>query len=170
MKGTFRRARLGRLLLVAAMLVAAALVGAGTASADGTTVSTTTPMTFSDVNPCTMEAFVGTGNFHFLETGSVSLDGKVHWHSVYDLNGMQATTVTGKKYTVKVDELQTYGFDSDLAPYHVTQDWDVHFIRQGEDGNFVLGDDFHSHILAHTTINANGVVTVDDYSENTYCN
>jgi hypothetical protein len=170
MQGTFRRARLGRLLVVAVTLAAAALIGASRASAD-LTVTTNTPFTFSDVNPCTMEPFAGTGNFHFVESANLSAGGTAMWHSVADLNGLQATTLTGKKYVVKDDEIQTIVFDTpDTAPYHETIQWDVHFIRQGEDGSFILGDDFYSHILAHATVNANGVVTVDDYSESTSCN
>lgn len=45
----------------------------------------------------------------------------------------------------------------------------VQFIRVGEGGTYVVGDDFYEHYLAHATVNANGIVTVDDFSDEVRC-
>jgi hypothetical protein len=65
---------------------------------------------------------------------------------------------------------QSYEFDSlDLAPFHTTFEFMVQFIRVGEGGTYVVGDDFYEHYLAHATVNANGIVTVDDFSDEVRC-
>ena len=40
-----------------------------------------------------------------------------------------------------------------------TFDITAHFIRQGEDGTLILGDDFYEYMRTHITANANGMVT-----------
>jgi hypothetical protein len=48
-------------------------------------------------------------------------------------------------------------------------EFDELFVRVGEDGSYVLGDDFYEHFLAHVTVNADGVVTVDDLTVDARC-
>ena len=45
----------------------------------------------------------------------------------------------------------------------------IQFIRFGEDGTYLIGDDFYEHFLYHATVNANGIVTVDDLTVETRC-
>ena len=48
----------------------------------------------------------------------------------------------------------------------------IQFVRAGEDGVPLVpgeGDDFYMHILAHSTVNANGIVTVQDVTANVRC-
>ena len=91
-----------------------------------------------------------------------------HLHA--DLAGLHAMTVTGKKYEVPSSFNQSYEVDSfDVAPFHTTLEFLVQYIRVGEDGYFFVGDDFYEHYLAHATVNANGTLTVDDFSDDTRC-
>lgn len=179
MTGTFPRRRLGRLLfgaatsLLAPMAVLAAavavLVGAPSAAAE-TAVATANPFAFGGDNPCTAEAFSGTGTLHMLVGGTLSADGTAQSHVEANLQGLKATTLLGKKYVVVDTSNQTIVFDTpDLMPYHEKLEWTVQFVRQGEDGSLISGDDFYEHFLAHVTVNANGVVTVDDFTDDAHC-
>jgi hypothetical protein len=40
-----------------------------------------------------------------------------------------------------------------------TFDMTAHYVRLGEDGTFVLGDDFYESMRSHITTNAQGMVT-----------
>jgi hypothetical protein len=79
---------------------------------------------------------------------------------------MEEFAGTGKLHMVVTSNLS---FDSDMAPSHTTLEFMVQFIRVGEGGTFIVGDDFFEHFLAHATVNANGVVTVDDFTDDTRC-
>ena len=57
----------------------------------------------------------------------------------------------------------------DAAPFHITLESLAQFIRAGEDATLMPGDDFFEHFLAHATVNANGIVTVDDFTYDTRC-
>jgi hypothetical protein len=146
------------------------VVPATDVSAD-TAVSTTTPFPFSDVNPCTAEYFEGNGSLHFLISGNLSTDGMAQSHVEANFQGLQAVTIPGgKKYVVPDSSSQTFVLDAtDAAPFHVTWESLVEFIRQGEDGTYIAGDDFYEHFLAHATVNANDTVTVDDFSYDARC-
>jgi len=155
-------------VLAALVLGLGALITTGGASA-GPGTSTTTPFAFSDTNPCTLEPFAGTGNLHVLISDNLSSSGNVQFHIEANFSGLQATTVTGKKYTVIDQEDQSDTFDSDGMPAHETVEHTVQFIRSGEDGALLTGDDFYEHFLAHITANANGTVTVNDFAVNSTC-
>jgi hypothetical protein len=91
-----------------------------------------------------------------------------HWEA--NLQGMKATTIMGKNYVVVDTSNYTLAFDStDLMPFHEKLEWIVQFVRQGEDGSLISGDDFYEHILAYATVNANGVVTVEDFTDDQRC-
>jgi hypothetical protein len=179
MTGTLPRRRLGRLLSgAAAFLLAptailaaavAVLVGAPSAAAE-TAVTTISPFTFAGDNPCTGEAFSGTGALHMLVGGTLSGGGTAQSHTEANLQGLKATTLLGKKYVVVDTSNHTIVFDTpDLMPFHEELEWTVQFVRQAEDGSLIMGDDFYEHILAHVTVNANGVVTVDDFTDDQRC-
>jgi hypothetical protein len=146
------------------------LVTASGASAD-TAVSTTTPIFFDGLNPCTDEYFAGNGNLRLLVSGNLSTGGMAQSHIEANLQGLQAVTIPGgKKYVVPDTSSQTLVLDTtDVAPFHETFEFLVQFIRQGEDGTFIMGDDFYEHFLFHATVNANGTVTVNDFSDDSRC-
>ena len=138
----------------------------------GTAVATTVPLTFTDTNICVTpaEVFTGMGELHMLVSSNLSPSGMAQSHLHADLAGLHATTVTGKKYEVPSSFNQSYEVDSfDAAPFHTTLEFLVQYIRVGEDSTYVLGDDFYEHYLAHATVNANGTLAVDDFSDDTRC-
>jgi hypothetical protein len=139
------------------------LIGTTGATA-GPTFSTTTPFPFDGTNDCVVPAenFTGTGNLHFLISSN---------HLEVSLSGVQAVTITGQKYVVVDEEGPTIVFDTaDLAPFHETLEFTLQFVRAGESGvPLTTGDDFYEHFLAHATVNANGIVTVDDSKNDTLC-
>jgi hypothetical protein len=134
-------------------------------------VSTTVPFMFSVANPCTAEDLLVSGNLHFLVSGTLSASGMAQSHLQTSLQGAQATGIlTGARYQVPLSETDSDELDTtDAAPFNVTQERIVQFVRVGEDGTFVFGDDFYEHFLVHATVNANGVVTVDDFTTDTRC-
>jgi hypothetical protein len=151
------------------LVLGAVLIGPTGASA-GPGISTTMPVLFGGTNPCTGEAFSGTGNQHFLITDNLSSSGMVQFHIEATMSGLQAVTTSDKKYVVVSQENQTNTFDStDVGPAHETVEHTVQFVRSGEDGTLLWGDDFYEHFLAHITANANGVVTVQDVTTETRC-
>jgi len=137
-----------------------------------TVVSTTSPFTFTGTNDCVIPAedFIGTGGAHVVITGNLSAGGMAQSHIQVNFQGMRATTMSGKKYQVPDAETQSLEFDTaDLAPFHETFEQMLQFVRAGEDGTYLVGDDFYMHFLAHATVNANGVVTVQDVTLNARC-
>jgi hypothetical protein len=146
------------------VLVVVALLALGvTGEASAITFSHDTPVTYGGVNMCTGEAFMGTGTVHFLMNDSLSANGMI----THDLNvrfdGLQAFTPTGKKYVVQDVFYDHFVFTS---ADEETTDITAHFIRVGEDGSFVLGDDFYEYMRTHITANANGQITALTVSTN----
>jgi len=149
--------------VVAAILaVAGALIGA-TGAAAGPAVSTTTPITYAGTNLCTGEAFTGTGSVHFLSSENLSNSGVLQSNLDVKIDGLQAVaTLTGKKYVVQDVFDQSFVFSkASEETFNIT----AHFVRVGEDGTFILGDDFYEYFRAHITANANGQVTAFDVRE-----
>jgi len=137
-----------------------------------TAVQTTAPFTFNGINGCVFpaEEFMGSGGLHLVVSSNLSASGMVQSHVKMNFQGMQAVTATGKKYQVPDSETNSYELDFfDPAPFHYTWEVMAQFIRVGDSGTIFGGDDFFEHILAHATVNANGVVTVDDISNDTGC-
>ena len=158
-------------VLAALVLGGCALIVATGATA-GSAFSTTTPFTFGGTNPCTGDVYTGNGNLHLLFSENESNSGQIQFHIEANFAGLQAVTtfpVAGKKYVVIDQEDQTDTFDSDGAPAHETVESTVQFIRSGEDGTLLPGDDFYEHFLSRITANANGVVTVQDVKTDTRC-
>jgi hypothetical protein len=156
-------------VLAALVLGIGALIWAAGAAA-GPAVSTTTPFAYSAMNPCTGEPFTGTGTLHLLVSENVSDSGMLQHHFEARLDGLQAVTVTGKRYVVQDTYADSFGFDTtDGAPAHETFEITAHFVRQGEDGGFIFGDDFYERLFAHITANANGDVTALKVDTETTC-
>jgi len=163
--------RLNNLGTGAAVLALGALALTSAATAD-TPVLTNAPFTFNGTNPCTGDDFVGTGNLHFLISDNLSSSGMVQFHIEVSFSGLQAVTtlpIAGKKYVVIDQENQTDTFDTHGAPAQETVEHTLQFVRSGEDGTFILGDDWYEHFLAHITANANGIVTVQDVTLDAHC-
>jgi len=126
------------------------------------------PVTATFLNPCTGELLTGSGFAHF----RTSFTSTPNFHGSVELNleGFQATTPLGVRYVVPEEISQNFVFDRDFAPEHENFEDMLHLIRQGEDGTFVLGDDFYLRDRTQFTINANGVVTVDNFESTATCN
>jgi hypothetical protein len=132
-----------------------ALIGAPGAAA-GPAVSQTTAVTYPGTNLCTGEPFLGSGNMHFLLSENLSASGALQHHLNVRFDGLQAVTPTGKKYVVQDTFNDEFVFS---AASEETFDMTAHFIRVGEDGTFILGDDFYEYLRTHITANANGMIT-----------
>ena len=161
-----------RPLLVAALASSLLVVFGATTAAASPAVTTRTPLTYPGTNPCVVpaEPFVGTGIFHLLVSGNLSGSGMAQSHLEGNLQGLQAVTITGKKYVVVSSESQTLVLDTaDAAPFVLTWVWTVNYVRVGEDGTLIGADDFYLHFRIHSTVNANGVPTVDRFTIETFC-
>jgi hypothetical protein len=141
-------------------LVACALAAA-TCAAAGPAFSTTSTIAYGGFNMCTGEPFSGTGELHFLMSENLSASGNIESHLNVRFDGLKAVTTTGKKYVVQ----DTFNHDFTIGTASEdTFDITAHFVRVGEDGTFVLGDDFYEYFRAHITANANGVPTATQVS------
>jgi hypothetical protein len=161
MKNRFRISPVA-VLLAAVVLAGSALIGAPGASADSA-FSETVPLTYAGFNSCTSEAFSGTGTMHFLMSDRMSSGGAIQHHLLTTIDGLQAVTLTGKRYIVQdtfSDEFVFSGASEET--FNVT----AHFIRVGEDGTLILGDDFYEYFRSHITANANGMITAFDVRTN----
>jgi hypothetical protein len=143
-------------VLAALVVVASALAGA-TGAAAGPAASFTTPITYSGTNLCTGETFTGTGNSRFLLSENVSTSGVIQSHLNVRIDGLQAVaTLSGKRYVVQ----DTFNHEFVIgSASEDTFDITAHFVRVGEDGTLIVGDDFYEYLRAHITANANGDVT-----------
>jgi hypothetical protein len=143
-------------VLAALVFAGGALIGA-TRAAAGPAVSYTTPITYDGTNSCTEEIFTGTGNAHFVLSENLSASGVIQYHLDTRIDGLQAVAVpSGKRYVVQDT------FDHEFVFSNAAEDtFDItaHFVRVGEDGTLILGDDFYEYFRAHITANANGMVT-----------
>ncbi len=151
-------------------LAAAGVAAFAASGATAATASTSAPFVYAGENTCTGEAFNAAGKLHLVLGESVSASGNVQSHLHATLRGVEGTTVTGAKYVVMTSDTMTYTFDAlDLAPFVTTIIWTVQYVRSGEDGAVLKGDDFYQQIVAHVTVNSNGVVTVDRFTFDTRC-
>ncbi len=143
--------------LAALVLGGGALIGATGATA-GPAVMTTAPFNFSGTNTCTGEVITGTGNLHFLQSDNLSSSGAIEYHLNVFIDGLQAVAIaTGHKYVVQ-EVAPNWEFvfaGASEQTYQTT----AHFIRVGEDGTFILGDDFYEFFRAHITVNNSGMIT-----------
>ena len=145
-----RRAALGVAVLAASALIAA------TSALAGPAVATTTPITYTGMNPCAAEAFSGAGDLHTTTSENLSASGNIEFHVNARLDGLKAVTATGKRYVVQ----DTFNWEFTISKAsEETFDIVAHFVRVGEDGSFVLGDDFYETLRTHITSNANGIIT-----------
>jgi hypothetical protein len=152
-----RRLRASRAVFALMVLGGGALLSAAGAGA-GPAVATTMPITYAGTNLCTEEAFTGTGTVRFVTAENLSTSGAIQSHVEVRVDGLKAVTPTGTKYVVQ-DTFSREFVISRAA--EETFDLTAHFVRVGEDGSLVLGDDFYEYFRTHITANANGVVTAE---------
>jgi hypothetical protein len=137
-------------------LVVGALIGAGGAAA-GPAISETAPFAFTGDNLCTGEMIAGNGSLHTEINENLSSSGTLQSHVMWRLDGLAATAlVTGKRYVAQQTEDHEFVFASS-GTGEATDDTTVHFVRLGEDGTLILGDDFYESVKAHITANAAGI-------------
>jgi hypothetical protein len=174
MGALLRRARGSRAVFFGTLILAGgALIGAPGAA--GETESMTTPFAFAGTNACVIPAedFVATGNLRLGISGNLSGGGTATSQIQTALQGLKAQVVTvlgqTKNYVVPGESTESFLIDSDGAPYHLTIESMVQFVRQGNDGTYITGDDFYEHVLVRVRVNANNTVTVDEVSGDTRC-
>jgi hypothetical protein len=150
------------------------LIGAGVAllfpvsdAAAQATVDTHVPITAGGNNPCTGEAFVGSGFIHvkifesFVPNYHVSMEENVE--------SFQAATSSGVRYVVP-EQISSHTIaDTDGVPVNSTVEEIAQAIRQGEDGALVTGDDFYIRFSSHYTYNGNGDLTASFSDFTTEC-
>ena len=152
----------GRQASLLLAIAAVALVTVTGAAADSGT-STTMPVMYSGANPCTGEAFWGNGTVHTTLTDNLSASGNVAFHWDTTLDGLKAVTATGKTYVVHESFNWQFSFSNASEE---TFDIVAHYVRVGEDGTLVLGDDFYQYLRTHATANASGMPTAFQVSSN----
>ncbi len=148
-----------RVFVAPVAAVAAFTLPASKAAAQAT-VDQHVPFSEAVINPCTSELFSGSGFFHIKTV--VTFTPNTHFSSELNVEDFKGATATGVTYVATEESSFHTIFDTDVAPATQNQEFTEHFIRQGEDGTFIMGDDFYARVRAQLTINANGVVTVDN--------
>ena len=138
------------------LVVFAGVLAAVTGAAADPGASTTMPFSYAGFNPCAGEPFTGTGTLHMTTSDKASASGNIEYHLYSRLDGLKAVTLTGKTYVVQ----DVYADDFTLSnASEETFAIVAHYVRVGEDGTFVLGDDFYQYLRTHITANANGIPT-----------
>lgn len=140
--------------LLLAIAAGALFMVAGAAADPGT--STTTPFTYLGSNPCTGEPFTGTATLHTTTSDRASASGNIEYHLYSRIDGLKAMTLLGKTYVVQDI------FQDDFTISQASEETFAivaHYVRVGEDGTFLPGDDFYEYLRAHITANANGIPT-----------
>ena len=157
--GTFfdLRPRLGRVAMLAAVLGALTLAGIARAE----TITATLPFSTMITVPCSFEMVTFDGVQHFKSTMN---GGLLHLeHNLQNVKGIAA--VSGAKYVASDTESVLL---NDIPPGSVVNIEHVqHFVRQKEDGTFVLGDDFKLKTRTQVVFNANSVPTVTKFDATT---
>jgi hypothetical protein len=158
------RSRASRALFAIATVFScvAALFGASSAAA-GPAFSETSDFFYMGTNMCTAEGFTGTGTLHIDVNENVSISGALQYHANWRIDGLKAVTMAGKKYVVQDTLNHEFVWSGATED---TYDATVHYIRVGEDGSLILGDDFYEYLRTHITANDLGVVTAFDVRTN----
>jgi hypothetical protein len=135
----------------------------------------TTPFAMSFTNDCVIPAedFVATGNLHLSIGGNLSGGGTATSQFQASLQGVSAQTVTAlgvtKKYVVPGKSRQSFLIDTDGSGFQFTDEEMLQFVRPGDDGTYITGDDFYLHVLVRVRVSANGTPTVEGASGDVRC-
>ena len=157
--------RWGRLSGVV-VLALSALMFTGVSAADN---SITLPYTNEAFNECNGELVDVQGTIH-MESHSTTNANGTHIEITMNLAGVKGTAVvppTGARYVESNTDNSSTNFSSDFVPSESTHEVSEVLTRLGEDGT---PDDFRYHLAFHTTVNANGVPTVDRTDSRIECN
>jgi hypothetical protein len=152
-----------------ASIIGGAGLVAGSASA-ATTISGSDPFGGTVDNTCTGDMVVVQGTAHFKFTfNSTATGGQTEGEM--NLTGVTGTApLSGARYVMNTQSSDVSHFSFDPLGHDVEQvEMDQILNRLGNDGLFVLGDDLYVRVLAHLTVNANGVPTVDRYDVSGDC-
>jgi hypothetical protein len=144
----------------------ALVLPAGKAAAQAN-VDTHMPISAVVTNPCTGEAFQGSGFIHIKIFES--FDPNYHVSMEANVESFQGVTASGVMYVLP-EQLASHTIaDSNGLPVNATDEEMAQIIRQGEDGSLVMGDDFFVRISSHFTYNGNGDLTADFSNVTTEC-
>lgn len=155
-------------LMVLVALICGALVASTPASAD-TIVNQTSPFATTVVNDCTDELVAVEGNLHTIVRLNTSGD-RVQTAEAVHFTGAKGTAFVSNAQYVEMDVQNTQANNmTDFAPSEFTAERTMNLTRLGEDTTFGDGDDLRVHAIAHMTINANGIVTVDKVDATAEC-
>jgi len=151
-----------RLLFIALPPLAAALFAltlALPALAD-TVVNITSPISFTRTNPCNGENVTFSGNGHLNFHLTFDSGGGVHYDLHTNSQDVKGIGDQGNTYTIPLESLDSVnGQVGREATVTLTEE----VISQGSAPNFVLDED------AHTTVNADGTITVSFDNVTTAC-
>jgi len=151
----------GRTVLLGALSILGLLVSRPAQGAVVTNV--VVPFAGTFVNPCNGENVLFTGDLHMLFAVTLDQNGGFHFNLHDNGQGISGTGAgTGLKYQIPMAD-HTGLFEGGPLPAVVTITETFEMISQGSTQNFYLKS------LFHITINANGILTVDNFSVDTAC-
>jgi hypothetical protein len=144
--------------LTSGVIVAVVTALAVATSAGATAVETKAPFTTTFENPCTGEPVVATGFVHTVADVRFGTDGSLHDQYHFNLQGVTGTGLTtGAKYTVQEEwNVGTNADDDHSTTHHIFRQ---QYVRTGNTGTVLAGDDFYIYFRLHITMNANGQMT-----------
>jgi hypothetical protein len=167
-RGCQMRSREGvfRFVGLVAAVIGLALPAAASAESVRETENIIVPIAGTVPNPCTGEAVAVTGYLH-LQAGVTFTDGVLTHSEVHvNLQGVSGVAlVTGARYADSENSNEVMNFNPPQS--EETTELTTNLVRQGES---VTMDDFHSKLLIHVTINANGVPTAEVVIDRSRCN
>ena len=161
-----RRARLG--VLAVLLFATSTLAGVAATALGATIVNATSPFAATTVSDCTGESVAVEGEMHTLVRFGQSGD-RQHFGFDVHLTGVTGIgLVSGARYT-EMDVQNTQANVTPLGPQEFTAERTMNLTRLGEDTTFGDGDDMRLHVIAHMTVDANGVVRVDKTDATNEC-
>lgn len=134
----------------------------------GAVVNQNTPFAHSITSDCTGEEVLLQGKMHTVVHFGDSGD-RVHFGEDVHLTGMKGTAILSGARYVEMDVQNTQANITAFGQREITAERTMNLTRLGEDKTFGDGDDLHVHVIAHMTMNANGVVTVDKVDSRNEC-
>jgi hypothetical protein len=155
------RGRRPSLAVVATAGLALTLAAGAQAS---TVVETHTPFSTSVTNPCRAETFMATGFMHSKTTMVESRSGTTLFSIESNLQDVKGVTLMGVRYVVTETTTSHLLVDPDSGPNNTSLVFKTRFVRQGDDGNPIVGDDFYAYFHVQLTVNANGTMTANRFS------
>ena len=133
--------------------IALTTIGAATANA-GNVINTWQDLNSTISDSCTGENFPVSGKVHIQENTTTNPNGTFHVHVTENAAGLQGVgPITGTKYQIPIVVSETVNM---AAGQEMTLDEIANVISDGSSSNEQL------RIRMHITMNANGVVTVDN--------